>query len=892
MRKMIEDFLKYLSLHGVSPKSLKYYKSDLLNFLTWANGKKVSQNLINEYVETIRLITPTSTLKRRLSTLRSYSSFLGIKKITVTWQENILQRFTNKPKLHEILYKLFFNRPNWYKKYHSYPIANYIHIAILVIFSSLSAYALYDQVFRQADDLSAFPTALTRPNRYLSFQGRLTSNLGNPITIATDVVFKLHTASSGGSELWNSGTCSITPDSDGIFSTLLGSSCGAEIASSVFSENAGVWASVTIAADAEATPRIQIATVAYALNAETLQGFPAGTGTSTIPYLNSSGEVVIAAASPKLQSTSGTFSVEGVALTITTPNASNGVITVNPDGTGTLNLTFEGLAAGGSVNGFVNAVNANITSGALYGGTVASAATGYNFIDFQSGVSPTSKFSVNNAGDITTAGDLLLSGGNLNTGNIALVIGDATTDTLTLTTDGTGNGEVVLPNDSISPNEIMSTDQTDEYCLTYEATGATWAWQSCGGGTWSSITAPTTDLTLTMATYNTTFNWDPGADSTETNFSLTTQGEDTVAGGEVDQTLLALSQTSNGADVDQAADSLLTLTNNDTNDPVTSAIRFDAGAAGTDFTYGINFDAADIGTAEIILENAETIDNQTDGTVAITAATTSLSGNLKLSGGNILNSVGTATVVLSSAPTTTANTLSAGNWMVDNTANVGQAALIVNQQKAGDLFTATSSATTKFTIENDGDVNMVGDITVGGGNINTGNIAFVIGDATTDGITFTTDGTGNGEYTFSADGIGDVDLDWGTGAGQIDVTDVENGSVNILLETEIDASSELLALMDDETGTGALVFANTPTLVTPEIGVATGTSLDLGGTTLYASRAITVDTGGVLNISLATAAGDDFTVDTNKLVVEGDNGNVGIGLFFFFKQKTAYEMIW
>src|SRR3989339_972256 len=99
MRKMIEDFLKYLSLHGVSPKSLKYYKSDLLNFLTWANGKKVSQNLINEYVETIRLITPTSTLKRRLSTLRSYSSFLGIKKITVTWQENILQRFTNKPKL-------------------------------------------------------------------------------------------------------------------------------------------------------------------------------------------------------------------------------------------------------------------------------------------------------------------------------------------------------------------------------------------------------------------------------------------------------------------------------------------------------------------------------------------------------------------------------------------------------------------------------------------------------------------------------------------------------------------------------------------------------------------------------------------------------------------------
>ncbi len=66
-------------------------------------------------------------------------------------------------------------------------------------------------------------------------------------------------------------------------------------------------------------------------------------------------------------------------------------------------------------------------------------------------------------------------------------------------------------------------------------------------------------------------------------------------------------------------------------------------------------------------------------------------------------------------------------------------------------------------------------------------------------------------------------------------------------------------------------------LTTPAIGAATGTSLDLGGTTLLASRALTVDTGGVFNIVLAGAAGDDFTVDTDKLVVEGDTGNVSIG---------------
>ena len=75
----------------------------------------------------------------------------------------------------------------------------------------------------------------------------------------------------------------------------------------------------------------------------------------------------------------------------------------------------------------------------------------------------------------------------------------------------------------------------------------------------------------------------------------------------------------------------------------------------------------------------------------------------------------------------------------------------------------------------------------------------------------------------------------------------------------------------------ATVVDTSPTLITPIIGVATGTSLDLGATTLYGSRAITVDTGGVLNIDIGSAAGDDFTVDTSKLVVEGDTGNVGIG---------------
>lgn len=103
----------------------------------------------------------------------------------------------------------------------------------------------------------------------------------------------------------------------------------------------------------------------------------------------------------------------------------------------------------------------------------------------------------------------------------------------------------------------------------------------------------------------------------------------------------------------------------------------------------------------------------------------------------------------------------------------------------------------------------------------------------------------------------------------------------------LQARTGTIANQDDVTYIGstsvALNRASAPltlagiTLTTPDIGAAIGTSLDLGGTTKLESRLLTVDTGGVFNIALGSASGDDFTVDTDKLVVEGDTGNVGIG---------------
>lgn len=72
----------------------------------------------------------------------------------------------------------------------------------------------------------------------------------------------------------------------------------------------------------------------------------------------------------------------------------------------------------------------------------------------------------------------------------------------------------------------------------------------------------------------------------------------------------------------------------------------------------------------------------------------------------------------------------------------------------------------------------------------------------------------------------------------------------------VTSSSELAGVISDETGSGALVFANTPTLVTPVLGVATATSINKTAITTPATSAtLTISNGG----SLITSGGHSIT---------------------------------
>jgi hypothetical protein len=65
------------------------------------------------------------------------------------------------------------------------------------------------------------------------------------------------------------------------------------------------------------------------------------------------------------------------------------------------------------------------------------------------------------------------------------------------------------------------------------------------------------------------------------------------------------------------------------------------------------------------------------------------------------------------------------------------------------------------------------------------------------------------------------------------------------------SSANLRTAVTDETGTGALVFANTPTLVTPVLGVATATSI---ATSSIFGTVQTLSGPGAVNITTLTTA--------------------------------------
>jgi hypothetical protein len=98
-------------------------------------------------------------------------------------------------------------------------------------------------------------------------------------------------------------------------------------------------------------------------------------------------------------------------------------------------------------------------------------------------------------------------------------------------------------------------------------------------------------------------------------------------------------------------------------------------------------------------------------------------------------------------------------------------------------------------------------------------------------------------------------------------TGITSLGANIATFLQTPSSANLAAALTDETGTGANVFATSPTLVTPTLGVATATSINKVAITAPATSAtLTVANGKTLtaNSSLTLAGVDAKTLTVNN----------------------------
>ena len=125
-----------------------------------------------------------------------------------------------------------------------------------------------------ANSVGALPlrtsTAASTSTGTIAYQGRLADADGTPITDTVNMEFRLYDVASGGIFLWEelwTGSNSVQV-SDGLFNVMLGSM--EPIPQSVITEHVSLFLGITVGTDDEMTPRVQLGTVPFAVQALTV----------------------------------------------------------------------------------------------------------------------------------------------------------------------------------------------------------------------------------------------------------------------------------------------------------------------------------------------------------------------------------------------------------------------------------------------------------------------------------------------------------------------------------------------------------------------------------------------------------------------------------------------
>lgn len=311
-------------------------------------NKIITKAAVDRFLHT--LSSEHISFENKVNRLKSILTFITWLKTTKKISEQEFVLYSSPLKSH--LAHLASNRTknSLIARYSANPAVKYVGFVLGVISLALLASGLYMRFFINTRSPLAYSSAPVQAGRTISFQGRLTDTLGNPINAPINMTYNFYTQPTGGSPISGSTrVCTANPDQDGIFSNLIGNdtgpSCNTELPNSVFTENPTVYLGVTVGSElTEMSPRQQIANVGYAINAETLQGMPPGQSASTVPYINKDGNLLIATSNPGIRSTyaSSNFTISS-AQAVTIQSAGSGDITLSASEGGALRFnTYNG----------------------------------------------------------------------------------------------------------------------------------------------------------------------------------------------------------------------------------------------------------------------------------------------------------------------------------------------------------------------------------------------------------------------------------------------------------------------------------------------------------------------------------------------------------------------
>lgn len=417
------------------------------------------------------------------------------------------------------------------------------------------------------------------------------------------------------------------------------------------------------------------------------------------------------------------------------------------------------------------------------------------------------------------------------------VIGSVLTTSLTVTTDGTGTAEVVLPTGAISTGEIL--DDT----VGVSDLAASLAFADADLVSFASVSVSSATEGLILPQH-----------ATDCSTAGTAEGQ---VCWEADANILYIGD---GTTVTQA------IGNASGNNTWTGTNAFNGA------TLGIGNAVTDNLTVTSAIQGATPLvfDGLTDDTNELTLAVPDVGGDITITlpsaAGTLATLAGTETL---SGKTLTAPKFADGGFIADAAGltmlSFDSAATAVNYLEVTNSATGVNLGFLAKGTDTD--------ISISYNSKGAGTHRFQEQSATGDVIAIDPQETSAASFTgtiASADLTGS-NKTWtfpdATGNIALDTGGATSG--NVLLETEIDASTELIALMDDETGTGALVFANTPTLVTPVLGAATATSVAIGGGT--AVTKVEKATTAAIDLGDLVAAG--CSVATSNVIADAALGD-------------------